>query len=148
MYFEDIKIGDKVELAPVTVDKEEMVAFAKRYNPVPFHTDEEFAKKTKAGALTSSGLYTFALMWAEYVTQDIGGEQTIAGLSMRLDFKAPVFAGDVLRGTAEVISKHERNPYNGVFTVRIDIFNSSGELVLTNETDTVVKRKPTEEGKE
>ena len=47
MYFEDIKIGDKVELADVSVDKEEMVAFAKRYNPVPFHADEEFAKTPK-----------------------------------------------------------------------------------------------------
>ena len=83
-------------------------------------------------------------MWAEYVAQDFGGGQTLAGLSMRLDFKAPVFAGDTLTGTAEVISKKERNPYNGIFTVRIDIFNGEGTLVLTSKTDTVVKRRPKE----
>ena len=144
MYYEDISTGDRLALAPVTVDKDDMISFARQYNPVPIHTDEEYAKAARAGRLTSSGLYTFALMWAEYVVQDFGGEQTLAGLSMRLDFKAPVFAGDVLSGTAEVIQKRERNPYNGIFTVRIDIFNSSGTLVLTSETDTVVKRRPKE----
>ena len=144
MYYEDIRVGDKLTLAPLTVQKDDMVNFANRFNPVPMHTDEEYAKTTKAGALTSSGLYTFALMWAEYVVQDFGGGQTLAGLSMRLDFKAPVFAGDTLTGTAEVISKKERNPYNGIFTVRIDIFNGEGALVLSSETDTVVKRRPKE----
>ena len=144
MYYEDIRVGDKLTLAPLTVQKDEMISFANRFNPVPMHTDEEYAKTTKAGALTSSGLYTFALMWAQYVVQDFGGEQTLAGLSMRLDFKAPVFAGDTLTGTAEVISKTERNPYNGIFTVRIDIYNTSDTLVLTSETDTVVKRRPAE----
>ena len=144
MYYEDIKVGDKLALAPVTVDNDEMIGFARRFNPVPAHTDEEYAKSTRAGRLTSSGLYTFALMWAEYVAQDFGGGQTLAGLSMRLDFKAPVFAGDTLTGTAEVISKKERNPYNGIFTVKIDIFNGEGALVLSSETDTVVKRRPKE----
>lgn len=145
MYFEDIKIGDRVELAPVTVDKDEMIGFARRYNPVPFHTDEAYAKSTRAGRVTSSGLYTFALMWAEYVVQDFGGEQTLAGLSMHLDFKAPVFAGDTLSGTAEVIHKQERTPYNGIFTVRIDIVNDRGEPLLTAAVDTVVKRRPRED---
>ena len=144
MYYEDIRVGDKLTLAPLTVQKDEMINFANRFNPVPMHTDEEYAKTTKVGALTSSGLYTFALMWAQYVVQDFGGEQTLAGLSMRLDFKAPVFAGDTLTGTAEVISKTERNPYNGIFTVKIDIYNAPGALVLTSETDTVVKRRPAE----
>lgn len=144
MYFEDIKTGDRISLPKVTVDKDEMIAFAKRFNPVPMHTDEEFAKTTRAGRVTSSGVYTFLLMWAEYVVNDFGGEQTLAGTSMRIDFKAPVFAGDVLSGTAEVISKLERNRYNGIFTVRIDVINESGEAVLSCETDTVVKRKAEE----
>ena len=145
MYFEDIKIGSRVELAPVVVDREEMIGFAKRFNPAPFHVDEEFAKSTRAGRVTSSGLYTFALIWAEYVTEDFGGEQTLAGLSMHLDFKAPVFAGDTLTGAAEVTDKKERNPYNGLFTVRIDISNDRGELVLTALVETAVKRRPREE---
>lgn len=143
MYFEDIRVGDKLTLKPLEVNKGEMIAFAQKYNPVPFHTDEEYAKSTKAGQITSSGIYTFALMWAQYVQNDFGGEQTLAGLSMRLDFKAPVFAGDVLTGEAEVISKQERNPYNGVFTVRISIF-CKDKCVLVSETDTVVKRRPQE----
>ena len=84
-------------------------------------------------------------MWAQYAVLDFGGEHTLAGLSMHLDFKAPVFAGDTLSGTAEVISKHERNPYNGIFTVKLDIFNTYGDLVLSSQTETVVKRRPKEE---
>lgn len=140
MYFERITVGDKITLPPVTVNEDEMIAFAQKFNPVPFHTDKEFASTTKAGRLTSSGLYTFALMWAEYVVNDFGGEQTLAGTSMKLDLLAPVFADDVLTGTAEVTGKLERNPYNGVFTVRIDVFKGSTP-VLTAFCDTVVKRE-------
>ncbi len=140
MYFEHINVGDCISLPPLKVDKDDMVAFAKRFNPVPMHIDEEYAKTTRAGALTSSGLYTFALMWAEYVADDFGGEQTIAGTSMKLDFLAPVFAGDTLEGKATVTDKRERNAYNGIFTVKIEV-SANGKPALTAFVDTVVKRE-------
>lgn len=141
MYFEDIAVGQKLALPPAEVNKAEMVGFAKEYNPAPAHTDESFALTTRAGRLTSSGVYTFLLMWREYVINDFGGEHTLAGTAMRLEFLHPVFAGDVLSGEAYVKDKKARNDYNGLVTVRIDVYNSDKKLVLTCESDTVVKRK-------
>lgn len=144
MYFEEINIGSKIEIPPVTVEKEEMIGFALKYNPAPFHADEEFASHTRAGQVTSSGLYTFLLIWAQYITQDFGGEQTLAGTGMQMEFTAPVFAGDKLHGTAVVTEKNIRNKYNGSIRICIEIFNQDNVLVLRNYTDSVISRKPEE----
>lgn len=144
MFFEEIQVGDQMLIPETRVEKEEMLAFARRYNPVPMHTDEEYAAAARAGQVTSSGLYTFLLIWCQYVTGDFGGAETIAGTDMRLKFTAPVFAGDVLHGVAEVLEKKERNAYNGTVRVGMDIYNQNGALVLRSETDTVVKRKSAE----
>lgn len=141
MFFEEIHVGDQILIPETIVGKEEMLAFARRYNPVPMHMDEEYAAAARAGQVTSSGLYTFLLIWCQYVVQDFGGEETIAGTGMKLEFMAPVFAGDVLHGVAKVTEKKEHNAYNGFVRVGIEIFNQRGELVLRNETDTVVKRE-------
>ncbi len=51
MFFEDISLGTVIEIAPAVIEKEKMVAFAKEYDNVPLHTDEEYAKKTPFGKL-------------------------------------------------------------------------------------------------
>lgn len=141
MYFEEIKVGDTISIGDIPVIREDMIAFAEKFNPVRIHTDEEYAKTTRAGDVTSSGLYTFLLFWNKYVTNDFGGEQILAGTSMSMEFSAPVFSGDVLHGTATVVEKTERNDYNGIFRICIEIYNQENKLVLKNYTDTVVKRK-------
>jgi len=141
MYYEEIKIGDTIAIGDIPVIKEDMIAFAEKFNPVRIHTDEKYAKTTRAGQVTSSGLYTFLLFWNKYVTNDFGGEQILAGTSMNMEFCAPVFAGDILHGRATVVEKNERNDYNGIFRICIEIYNQDDRLVLKNYTDTVVKRK-------
>ncbi len=141
MFFEEIHVGDQIFIPETVVDREEMLQFARRYNPVPAHTDEEYAGTTRAGQVTASGLYTFLIVWSRYVVQDFGGAETIAGTGMKMEFTAPVFAGDRLHGVAAVMEKKERNAYNGLVKVGLEIYNQRDELVLRSETDTVVKRK-------
>ena len=51
MYFNDLKVGMTVEIAPAIIKKEKMIAFAKDYDNIPLHTDEEYAKATPFGKL-------------------------------------------------------------------------------------------------
>ena len=84
---------------------------------------------------------SFLVVWANYIQLDFAGEQLIAGKSTKIEWFKPVFAGDVLTGTAEVTAITPRNEYNGVLEVTIEVFNQSGELVLKNVTESIVKRQ-------
>ena len=141
MYFEDIEIGTEMIIPETYVDRDEMIAFARKYNNAPFHADEKWAKSTALGDVSAPGIYTFLLIWSQYVINDLGGEQTIAGTDMKLSFLAPVMPGDTLKGIVRVISKTERNPYNGLVVIQIDIYNQNEFLVLRNTTSTVIKRR-------
>lgn len=141
MFLDEIKIGEKIEISPAVIDEREMIAFSRRFNNIPIHTDSEYAKTTKFGKPIASGIMSFLVVWANYVQLDFAAEQLIAGKSSKIDWFKPVFAGDVLTGTAEVTAKTPRNEYNGVLEVTIEVFNQNGELVLKNITESIVKRK-------
>ena len=65
MYFDDIKLNETIEIAPAPIDKNEMLAFARRYDNVPLHTDEEYAKTTHFGQLIAPGVMSFMSVWAK-----------------------------------------------------------------------------------
>lgn len=144
MYLEDIQIGSEVTVENIVIEKEEMLDFAKKYNPVKIHTDEDFAKKTRFGELIAPGMLSFLSVWAQYTSLDFAGEDLIAGKSTAVEWMKPVFAGDVLRGTARVTGLSFRNDHNGVLTVAIDVFNQKDEKVLTSIIESIVKRRPKE----
>ncbi len=141
MYLDEIKIGEKLEISPSVIDEKEMLDFSRRFNNVPIHTNEAYAKNTKFGRPLASGVMSFLVVWANYVRQDFAGDELIAGKSSKIDWFKPVFAGDVLSGTAEVTAITPRNDYNGILEVTIDVVNQNGELVLKNVTESVVKRR-------
>ncbi|MBR2466730.1 MAG: MaoC family dehydratase N-terminal domain-containing protein [Clostridia bacterium] len=144
MYFEDLKTGMAVNTEPVTIEKERMLDFARLYDDIPLHTDEEYAKKTPFGKLIAPGLMSFASVWAKYLEVDFFGEELLAGKSSKIEWLKPVFAGDVLTGVAEVTRLTERNERNGIAEICLRAYNQNGELVLTNVTEAIVKRKPKE----
>ena len=71
MYLDDLKIGMEIELAPVTITKERMLDFARIYDPLPLHSDEEYAKTTRFGQLVAPGVMTFMSVWAQFVRVDL-----------------------------------------------------------------------------
>lgn len=143
MFFEDIKLNSTIEIANAVIDKGKMIAFAKEYDDIPLHTDEEYAKTTRFGKLLAPGVMSFLAVWANYLQVDILGEQLIAGKSTKIEWFKPVFANDTLSATAKVTAKTERNEKNGLIEITISAFNSDGELVLTGVVEAIVKRKPT-----
>jgi len=144
MYLEDIQIGSEITVENIVIEKEEMLDFARKYNPVKIHTDEDFAKKTRFGELIAPGMLSFLSVWAQYTSLDFAGEDLIAGKSTAVEWMKPVFAGDVLRGSAKVTGMSFRNDHNGVLTVSIDVFNQKDEKVLTSVIESIVKRRPKE----
>ena len=142
MYFEELKIGASVELAPAVIERDKMLTFAREYDDVPIHTDEEYAKSTPFGTLLAPGVMSFLVVWAKYLKVDFFGEELLAGKSTKIEWKKPVFAGDTLRGVATITDLKPRNEKNGIATLSIDAFNQHGELVLTSFTEAIVKKKP------
>ncbi len=143
MYFDDLTTGLSVQLAPAVIEKEKMLAFAREYDNVPLHTDEEYAKTTPFGRLLAPGVLSFLAVWAKYLEVDFFGEELLAGKSTKIEWLRPVFAGDVLTGKATVTKLIVRNEKNGLAEVTIDVVNQNGEPVLTGVTEAVVKRRKT-----
>ena len=142
MYFDDLKIGMTVETSPAVIEKEKMMAFARDYDNIPLHTDEEYAKATPFGKLIAPGVMSFMSVWARYLEVDFFGEELLAGKSTKIEWVKPVFADDVLTGKAAITNLVKRNAKNGLVEVTIEAYNQDGVLVLTGVTEAVVKCKP------
>ena len=102
MYFEEFNIGMSADIEPVTIEKDKMIAFAKEYDNIPLHTDEEYAKTTPFGQLIAPGVMSFMAVWANYLKIDFFADELIAGKSTKMEWFKPVFAGDVLTGKATI----------------------------------------------
>ena len=139
MYFDDIILGMSVEIAPAVIEKEKMMAFARDYDNIPLHTDEEYVKNTPFGKLIAPGVMSFLSVWAKYLEVDFFGEELLAGKSTKIEWLKPVFAEDVLTGKATITRLVKRNEKNGLVEVSIDAYNQNGELVLKDVTEAIVK---------
>ena len=142
MYFDDIKLGMTVDIASAVIEKEKMIAFARNYDNIPLHTDEEYAKSTPFGKLIAPGVMSLMSVWAKYLEVDFFGEELLAGKSTKIEWLKPVFANDVLTGKATITNLIKRNAKNGLVEVTIEAYNQDGELVLTDVTEAVVKCRP------
>ena len=76
MYFDDMTLGMAVEIAPAVIKKEKMLDFARDYDNIPLHTDEEYAKTTHFGKLIAPGVMSFMSVWTKYL-EDTTGIQTL-----------------------------------------------------------------------
>ena len=141
MYFEELQVGMAVDTDPVVIGKEKMMAFARDYDPLPLHTDEEYAKSTPFGGLIAPGVMSFMSVWAKYLEKDFFGRELLAGKSTKIEWLRPVYPEDVLTGKATITKLVRRNSKNGLVEVTVDAYNQRGELVLTDVTEAIVKCK-------
>lgn len=141
MYFEDFNEGLTVTIPPVAIEKERLTAFARLYDPIPLHLDEEYAKTTIFGGLIAPGAMSFLTLWGKYLEQDLCGPETIAGKSSKTEWFKPVYPGDRLHATLTVTALTPRNRKNGIVEFSMEAFNQEGTLVLTNVTEVIVKRR-------
>ena len=142
MYFNELKVGMSVETPPAVIEKEKMMDFARLYDNIPLHTNEEYAKTTPFGALIAPGVMTFMSVWVKFL--EVGffkGDEFLAGKSTKIEWLKPVYAGDVLTGKATITAITRRNAKNGIVEVTVEAYNQKGDLVLTDVTEAIVKIK-------
>ena len=142
MYFEDIRPGMAVETAPAQIRREKMLEFARDYDHIPLHTDEEYARTTPFGGLIAPGVMSFMSVWSKYLEVDFFGPELLAGKSTKIEWLKPVYAGDVLTGKAWVSRVQRRNAKNGLVEITIEAYNQKGQLVLTDVTEAIVRCRP------
>ena len=139
VFFEDIQLNTEITIPQAVIERQKMLDFARNYDNIPLHTDEEYAKHTPFGQLIAPGVMSFMSVWAKYLEVDIIGEELLAGKSTKIEWIKPVYAEDILSGKAIVTGLTRRNGKNGIVELTIEAYNQKGQLVLTNVTEAIVK---------
>ena len=146
-YFEDYTPGVMFELGTVTVDEQDVIAFAQRYDPQPMHVDPEAARHGRFGGLVASGWHTTVLAMRLYVDHYLWPPASLASPGVdEIRWLEPVRPGDVLRvraTVAETIPSRTRTD-RGVVRARVEIDNQHGRLVLTALILSIIARRPAE----
>lgn len=134
VYFEDITVGPKARFGRYEMTREEIIEFATRFDPQPFHLDEEFAKTTHFGGLCASGWHTASALMNMLVENS--KDKGMAGLGSPglkgLNWRKPVYVGDILSVEQEFLDKRlsESRPGLGLVTFRNYVYNHHDELVM------------------
>lgn len=142
-YFEDLRVGQRFATGSVAVDADAVVAFAREFDPQPFHLDNEAARRTLFGGLAASGWHTAALTMRLCVAGDFRPAGGIVGIGGELNWLKPVRPGDTLRVEVEVVELRpsRSRPRHGVVRVRIATLNQQNEVVQTFAPTLFVERR-------
>jgi acyl dehydratase len=133
-YWEDFQVGEVIEVGPITVSEEEIVEYATRFDPQPFHIDAEAAKESMFGGLVASGWHTTALFMGMFVRAVLLDSASLGSPGVdEIRWTAPVRPGDTLTGRSTVtdIQPSSRDPQRGTVFTTNEVFNQDGVLVLT-----------------
>ena len=145
LYWEDLLPGDVHELGSRTVTEEEIVAFARQWDPQPFHVDPEAAKESPFGGLIASGWHTGAMWMRLYVDSLLSGEAGMGSPGIEeLRWLAPVRPGDALAGRLTVLdaTPSERRPDRGTVRIRGEMVNQDGVTVMSMVSRGHFRRRP------
>jgi acyl dehydratase len=142
-YFEDIPVGQTARFGRYEVTRDEVMEFARKYDPQPFHLDDEAAARTHFGRLSASGWHTCAMTMAMLVENLKENRQ--AGLGSpgvdNLRWIKPVYPGDTLRIESTVIEKRrsKSRPEMGIFKSQLTVFNQNDEPVMSMVSNGLVQ---------
>ncbi len=147
-YFEDIEVGRTASFGSYAVTREEVMDFAAKYDPQPFHLSDEAAAQTHFGRLSASGWHTCAMVMSMVVANLKENQQ--AGLGSpgidELKWIKPVYPGDTLRCVTEILEKRvsASRPEMGIFKSRMRVFNQDDVIVMTFVSNGLVATRPTD----
>lgn len=145
-YYEDIEIGITQKFGQYAVTRDEVVAFAQQYDPQPFHLDDAAAAATHFGRLSASGWHTAAMTMRMMVDNLSAHKQASLGSPglQNLQWKTPVFPGDILRCESETLTKRrsEKRPEMGIMTAEVRTYNQDDVMVMRMETSALIAVRP------
>lgn len=141
-YFEDYIVGSVYEFGPARVDEEEMVEFARRYDPQPHHVGPEAARGSAFGGLIASGWFTAALTMRLLVDHYISRVAAMGSPSAgEVSWSKPVRAGDELSARITILEtrRSRSKPDRGVVHSSVEVLNQHREVVMTREAVGLVR---------
>ncbi|HEY4202900.1 MAG TPA: MaoC family dehydratase [Devosiaceae bacterium] len=141
-HYEDLAVGEVITLGTTTVSKDMIFAFAREFDPLPFHLDEAAARASLLGGLASSGWQTGALTLRMLVDSFLSTIAAAGGLGFsNLKWKKPVMVGDAISGTATIVKLRpsHTHPQWGVVTMDLDIRNQRHEPVMTMQLANLIE---------
>lgn len=132
-WFEDLSVGMRFESEPITVSDADIIQFASRYDPQPFHLDDAAAQNTIFKGLAASGWHTAAIAMSLAVASHPFGRHPLIGLGVNeLRWMLPVRPGDTLHLEGEVVGlTPSKTKPQGTVLVKWTLFNQKGEAVYT-----------------
>lgn len=133
-HYEDLAVGEAIDLGHVTVSKQMIISYAEEFDPFPFHLDEAAAEASLLGGLASSGWQTAALSLRMLGDAFLTKIASMGGLGFsNLKWKKPVMVGDTIGGRATIaaLRRSRSHPERGIVTIDFDIRNQRGEQVMT-----------------
>ncbi len=142
-HFEDFQVGRKTTVGEYVITKQEIVEFAEKWDPQPFHVDEEAAKKSGFKGLITCGCHLVAIAIKMLDSKETK-TNVLAGLGWdELRFPNPARPDDRLTLTVECLTKRESQsrPDRGVVRTLITVANQKGEPVLTFKDNILVAKR-------
>ena len=144
MFFEDRQIGEISDFGRHTFNRDEIIAFAREYDPQPFHLDEAAAKASLFGALCASGWHTAAIFIRGVVAHRLSGGTAVQFVGERqpaygpspgfrsLRWPKPVYVGDTIEFRARLAEKIDlkSRPSRGILASEVQARNQNGEIVF------------------
>ena len=143
LYLDELHLGQRFVSGTHAIDADQIKAFARQFDPQPFHLDEDAAKDTFFGGLAASGWHVAAVTMKLLVTSGAPIAGGIVGAGGEIAWPNPTRPGDVLRVTSEVmeITPSRSRPNRGVATLKSETRNQKGEVVQVLTAKLVVPRR-------
>ncbi len=145
-YWDDYEVGQRFALGSTSFTEEEIVAFAKAYDPQSFHVDAAAAKTSMYGGVIASGWHVASKMMRLFVDNYVDQRTALGSPGVdELRWLKPVRPGDTLTGWVECAAKvpSRSKPGMGVIHEHWSVTNQKGELVMTSKGINMVRRRPT-----
>ncbi len=133
-YFEDYIVGDEIEFGETTVDEQELLEFAQKFDPQPFHLDHEAAAQTHFGGLVTSGWHTCSMLMRMMVDHYISEVASMGSPGVdEIRWLVPVRPGDVLRARVRITEARRSNskPDRGLVRSSIELINQNEKICMT-----------------
>ncbi len=144
-YLDDYVEGDVHRFGTIAVEADELIAFAKRFDPQAMHTDPEAAKNTPFGGLIASGWHTAGLMMRLYVEHYLTHAASMASPGLdELRWLKPVRAGDTLSVRVTVLKTvpSRSKPDRGAVTSFVEVINQADDIVMTFKVVNIIGKRP------
>jgi acyl dehydratase len=144
-YLDDYVEGDVHRFGTIAVEADELIAFAKRFDPQAMHTDPEAAKNTPFGGLIASGWHTAGLMMRLYVEHYLTHAASLASPGLdELRWLKPVRAGDTLSVRVTVLKTvpSRSKPDRGAVTSFVEVINQADDIVMTFKVVNIIAKRP------